>query len=69
MVSSLVLPATGTAGAISPITGTARSPQAAASTFYLAEAYHQDNYKKNPVRYNYYRTGCGRDAQLKRIWK
>jgi peptide-methionine (S)-S-oxide reductase len=42
---------------------------AAASTFYVAEAYHQDYYKKNPVRYNYYRTGCGRDAQLKRIWK
>ncbi len=42
---------------------------AAASTFYVAEEYHQDYYKKNPVRYNYYRTGCGRDAQLKRIWK
>ncbi len=42
---------------------------AAASTFYLAEAYHQDYYKKNPVRYNYYRNGCRRDAQLKRIWK
>ena len=42
---------------------------AAATTFYVAEAYHQDYYKKNPVRYNYYRTGCGRDAQLKRVWK
>jgi peptide-methionine (S)-S-oxide reductase len=42
---------------------------AAASTFYLAEAYHQDYYKKNPVRYTYYRNGCGRDAQLKRVWK
>ena len=42
---------------------------AAASTFYLAEDYHQDYYKKNPVRYNYYRLSCGRDAQLKRVWK
>ena len=42
---------------------------AAASTFYLAEEYHQDYYKKNPVRYAYYRNGCGRDAQLKRVWK
>jgi peptide-methionine (S)-S-oxide reductase len=39
-----------------------------ASTFYPAEAYHQDFYKKNPVRYNSYRTGCGRDARLKQIW-
>ncbi len=42
---------------------------AAASTFYLAEAHHQDYYKNNPVRYAYYRNGCGRDAQLKRVWK
>jgi peptide-methionine (S)-S-oxide reductase len=42
---------------------------APASTFYLAEAYHQDYYKKNPVRYAYYRNSCGRDAQLKRVWK
>ena len=41
---------------------------AAASPFYLAEEYHQDYYKKNPVRYSYYRNGCGRDAQLKRVW-
>lgn len=41
---------------------------AAASKFYLAEDYHQDYYKKNPVRYNYYRLSCGRDARLKSIW-
>jgi len=32
------------------------------------ESYHQDYYKKNPIRYNYYRWGCGRDARLKEIW-
>ena len=36
--------------------------------FYPAEAYHQDYYRKNPVRYNYYRLSCGRDARLKQLW-
>lgn len=40
----------------------------AASTFYAAEDYHQDYYKKNPVRYKYYRFSCGRDQRLKEIW-
>ena len=39
-----------------------------AGLFYAAEAYHQDYYKKNPVRYNYYRTSCGRDARLEQLW-
>lgn len=39
-----------------------------ASTFYKAEEYHQDYYIKNPVRYRYYRTSCGRDARLKELW-
>jgi len=40
----------------------------AAADFYPAEDYHQDYYVKNPVRYNFYRTGCGRDARLKELW-
>ena len=39
-----------------------------ASTFYPAEEDHQDYYKKNPIRYRYYRSGCGRDARLKQLW-
>ncbi len=39
-----------------------------AGAFYEAEDYHQDYYKKNPVRYQYYRASCGRDARLKELW-
>ncbi|MGB2817098.1 MAG: peptide-methionine (S)-S-oxide reductase MsrA [Burkholderiaceae bacterium] len=39
-----------------------------AGAFYPAEEYHQDYYLKNPVRYRYYRAGCGRDARLKELW-
>jgi peptide-methionine (S)-S-oxide reductase len=40
----------------------------AATAFYPAEAYHQDYYKKNPLRYSYYRNGCGRDRRLAELW-
>jgi peptide-methionine (S)-S-oxide reductase len=40
----------------------------AASVFYRAEEYHQDYYRKNPLRYKYYRFGCGRDRRLEQIW-
>jgi len=39
-----------------------------AGPFFPAEAYHQDFYLKNPVRYQFYRKGCGRDARLKELW-
>ncbi len=39
-----------------------------ASTFYPAEGYHQDYYKTNSLKYNFYRQGCGRDARLKALW-
>ena len=40
----------------------------AATTFYPAEEYHQDYHNKNPIRYAYYRNGCGRDARLEQLW-
>ena len=39
-----------------------------AKPFYLAEEYHQDYPAKNPLRYRFYRLGCGRDARLEAVW-
>ncbi len=39
-----------------------------ARPFYAAEDYHQDYYKKNPVRYKFYRAGSGRDRYLEKVW-
>jgi peptide-methionine (S)-S-oxide reductase len=44
------------------------TPIEKAGAFYPAEDFHQDYYQKNPVRYQLYRSGCGRDARLKELW-
>jgi peptide-methionine (S)-S-oxide reductase len=44
------------------------TPVVAAGEFWPAEDYHQDYYLKNPIRYSYYRTGCGRDRRLAELW-
>jgi len=44
------------------------TPIEKAGDFWPAEDYHQDYYKKNPVRYKYYVTGCGRYARLDQLW-
>ena len=41
---------------------------APAGPFYSAESYHQDYYKKNDLKYNFYRSRCGRDARLAELW-
>jgi peptide-methionine (S)-S-oxide reductase len=44
------------------------TPVTPASEFWPAEDYHQDYYKKNPVQYRFYVTGCGRYARLDQLW-
>lgn len=52
-----------------PFTGDIKTLITKSAEFYAAEEYHQDYYKKNPVRYTYYKTSCGRAARLKDVWK
>lgn len=44
------------------------TPIKLASEFTIAEDYHQDYYKKKPIRYSYYRKACGRDAKIEALW-
>lgn len=50
------------------IPGTIATAITDATTFWIAEDYHQDFHRTHPVRYTEYRLGCGRDAQLERVW-
>lgn len=48
--------------------GDIATPILPAKTFWPAEDYHQSYYLKNPIRYKYYRNGCGRDKRLEKLW-
>lgn len=48
--------------------GTVATEVTTAPKFWDAEGYHQDYYKKNPLKYKFYRTGCGRNARVEKVW-
>jgi len=51
-----------------PFKGPIVTEIAAAAEFWAAEDYHQDYYKKNPVRYKFYQSSCGRAKRLGELW-
>lgn len=55
-------------GQTKPFSEPIRVPILEAKTFWNAEDYHQDYYKKNPIRYKIYRKGCGRDNRIQQLW-
>jgi methionine-S-sulfoxide reductase len=55
-------------GKIKPFSQELKVELIEASEFYPAEDYHQDYYKKNPLRYKFYRFNCGRDARVEELW-
>ncbi len=57
-----------TTAANQPFKGEIVTQLAKADAFYPAEGYHQDYYQKNPVRYQFYKSGCGREARLRELW-
>ena len=50
------------------LSGAIVTPVVRASAFTDAEGYHQDYYKRNPIRYKFYRQRCGRDARIETLW-
>ncbi len=50
------------------LNGEVITPIVAYKNFYAADEYHQDYYQKNPIRYKWYRGGCGRDKRLRALW-
>jgi peptide-methionine (S)-S-oxide reductase len=51
-----------------PFRGEIVTEIARAAEFYPAEVYHQDFYQKNPTRYKFYKSGCGRETRLQQLW-
>ena len=51
------------------VNGQVITPILPLGAFYEAEEYHRDFARRNPLRYSAYRTGCGRDARLREVWR
>lgn len=51
------------------VNGAVITPILPLGPFYEAEDYHRDYARRNPLRYSAYRTGCGRDARLRQVWR